>query len=114
MKKYCFVFARGGSKGITNKNLMKIYKTTLVGHSINFAKKLNIFDQIFLSSDNDQILEIGYKSKINLIKRPKNLSLDNSPEWKAWQHAVNFANTKYSIEKEASKEIDFYRKLIKN
>ncbi len=95
MKKYCFVFARGGSKGITNKNLMKIYKTTLVGHSINFAKKLNIFDQIFLSSDNDQILEIGYKSKINLIKRPKNLSLDNSPEWKAWQHAVNFANKLY-------------------
>lgn len=91
----CFIFARGGSKGIPNKNLMKIRKSTLVGHSINFAKKMKIFDQIFLSSDSDKILEIGYKSRINLIKRPKKMSLDNSPEWEAWKHAVKHAKNKF-------------------
>ena len=95
MRVNCFIFARGGSKGIPNKNLMKIRKSTLVGHSINFAKKMKIFDQIFLSSDSDKILEIGYKSRINLIKRPKKMSLDNSPEWEAWKHAVKHAKNKF-------------------
>lgn len=95
MIKNCFIFARGGSKGIRNKNLMKINRYTLVEHSILFAKKLNIFENIFISSDSSQILDIGHKRNIKTIKRPKRLSLDNSPEWLAWQHAINYAKKKY-------------------
>ena len=95
MIKNCFIFARGGSKGIRNKNLMKINRYTLVEHSILFAKKLKIFENIFISSDSSQILEIGHKRNIKTIKRPKRLSLDNSPEWLAWQHAINYAKKKY-------------------
>ena len=95
MIKNCFIFARGGSKGIRNKNLMKINRYTLVEHSIIFAKKLNIFENIFISSDSSQILDIGHKRNIKTIKRPKRLSLDNSPEWLAWQHAINYAKKKY-------------------
>ena len=95
MIKNCFIFARGGSKGIRNKNLMKINRYTLVEHSILFAKKLKIFENIFISSDSNQILEIGHKRNIKTIKRPKRLSLDNSPEWLAWQHAINYAKKKY-------------------
>ena len=96
MIKNCFIFARGGSKGIRNKNLMKINRYTLVEHSIIFAKKLNIFENIFISSDSSQILDIGHKRNIKTIKRPKRLSLDNSPEWLAWQHAINYAKKKYN------------------
>lgn len=95
MIKNCFIFARGGSKGIRNKNLMKINRYTLVEHSIIFAKKLNIFENIFISSDSSQILDIGHKRNIKTIKRPKRLSLDNSPEWLAWQHAISYAKKKY-------------------
>ncbi len=95
MIKNCFIFARGGSKGIRNKNLMKINRYTLVEHSILFAKKLKIFENIFISSDSSQILDIGHKRKIKTIKRPKKLSLDNSPEWLAWQHAINYAKKNY-------------------
>lgn len=95
MIKNCFIFARGGSKGIRDKNLMKINRHTLVEHSILFAKKLKIFENIFISSDSSQILEIGHKRNIKTIKRPKRLSLDNSPEWLAWQHAINYAKKKY-------------------
>ena len=70
---------------------MKINRYTLVEHSIIFAKKLNIFENIFISSDSSQILDIGHKRNIKTIKRPKRLSLDNSPEWLAWQHAINYA-----------------------
>lgn len=74
---------------------MKINRYTLVEHSILFAKKLKIFENIFISSDSSQILEIGHKRNIKTIKRPKRLSLDNSPEWLAWQHAINYAKKKY-------------------
>ena len=74
---------------------MKINRYTLVEHSILFAKKLNIFENIFISSDSSQILDIGHKRNIKTIKRPKRLSLDNSPEWLAWQHAINYAKKKY-------------------
>ena len=74
---------------------MKINRYTLVEHSILFAKKLKIFENIFISSDSNQILEIGHKRNIKTIKRPKRLSLDNSPEWLAWQHAINYAKKKY-------------------
>ena len=32
------IFARGGSKGLKNKNLLKFKKTTLLGNSINKQK----------------------------------------------------------------------------
>ena len=39
-KIFCFIFARGGSERIPNKNLKKIGKFTLLQRSINCAKKL--------------------------------------------------------------------------
>ena len=73
--KICFLIpARGGSKGIINKNLKKINGLTLVDIAINFAQKLVNSKDIFLSSDSEKILKCGLKKKIRLIKRPKYLS----------------------------------------
>ncbi len=94
MIKYAFIFARGGSKGLKNKNLKSFLKKPLVQHTINFAKKTKIFDKIILSSDNNKILKIGKKEKILTIKRPKKMSKSNSPEVDAWIHAINFLKDK--------------------
>ena len=67
----CFIFARGGSKGIPNKNLMKIRKSTLVGHSINFAKKMKIFDQIFYPLIATKFLRLVIKVELILLKAQK-------------------------------------------
>ncbi len=73
--KICFLIpARGGSKGIVNKNLKKINSISLVELSINFALKFVKNKNIFLSSDYEKILKIGLKKKINILKRPKKLS----------------------------------------
>ena len=37
MKTYAFVFARGGSKGLPGKNILKINGIPLLAHSINIA-----------------------------------------------------------------------------
>ena len=40
MKIIAFIFARGNSKGIKNKNFLRFKKTTLLGHAINKPKGL--------------------------------------------------------------------------
>ena len=42
---------RKGSKGIKNKNLLKVNKKPLMSYTINSAKKSKLFDKIFISSD---------------------------------------------------------------
>ena len=96
MRTFCFIFARGGSKGIINKNIQKIGKYSLVEHSILMAKSINRqIDKIFVSSDSKDILSIADKLKVNKIIRPNNLSKDTSSEWLAWQHAVKTVYKEY-------------------
>ena len=52
---YCFIFARGGSKGIKNKNLVKLNGKPLLFYSINLAKKIKSIKKIFVSTDNKAI-----------------------------------------------------------
>lgn len=94
MKKYAFIFARGGSKGLPNKNLLKINNKSLVQHSIECALDSMICDRVFISSDSDDILDLAGNDVIK-IKRPHNLSNDNAAEWSAWQHAIKFAEKRY-------------------
>ena len=70
--------ARGGSKGIKNKNLILIAGKPLVEYSIECAKKSKYVNSIYLSSDSDQILNIGIKHKVNIIKRPSSLATDEA------------------------------------
>ena len=95
MKFLCLICARGGSKGIKNKNLLKIGKKTLLQHSIDFAKKTNMFSKIVVSTDSKKI---AHHAKINGAEvpflRPKKLSRDNSAEIGAWKHAINFFKKK--------------------
>ncbi len=92
---FAFVFARGGSKGLINKNLLPIGGVPLVGRSIKIAKKLEIIEKIFVSTDSKEIAEIGKSYGAEIISRPSNLSQDNSPEWEAWRHAISTVKEKY-------------------
>jgi len=70
--------ARGGSKGIKNKNLKKINNKSLVDLAILCAKRSGIFKKIILSSDSKKILLKSKKYKINTHIRNSKLSGDNS------------------------------------
>ena len=92
---FAFVFARGGSKGLINKNLLPIGGVPLVGRSIKIAKKLEIIEKIFVSTDSREIAEVSASFGAEIIHRPSNLSQDNSPEWEAWRHGISIAKEKY-------------------
>lgn len=70
--------ARGGSKGIKNKNLKEINGSSLTEIAIKTAIKSKIFYKIILSSDSKNILKEGKKYPITLHLRQKSIAGDSS------------------------------------
>ena len=92
------ICARGGSKGIKKKNLKFFFGKTLVEHSILFAKKYRN-SEIYLSSENKEILDIGRKNEIKLIIRPSKLAKDETNEIKVWEHFLKQKKNENKIPK---------------
>ena len=93
-----FIFARGGSRGIKSKNLLKFKKTTLLGNSILQSKKSRYIKRIFVSTDSNKISKEAIKNNAEVpFIRPKYLAKANSPEIYAWRHAINFLNKKLNL-----------------
>jgi len=57
----CTICARKGSKGLKNKNIMKLLNKPLIIHTIDQAKKSKIFTKIVVSSDSKKILKLVKK-----------------------------------------------------
>jgi CMP-N-acetylneuraminic acid synthetase len=96
MKTYAFVFARGGSKGLPGKNILKINGIPLLAYSINIAQSINEIQKCFVSTDSDEIAEIAKNYGATVIHRPAKLCHDNSPEWLSWQHSINWVRNNIS------------------
>lgn len=89
MLRICTICARGGSKGVKDKNLRELLGVPLIAHSIIQAKKSNLFDIIAVSSDSDEILKISSKYGANyVIKRPSELATDTAPKIPVILHCV--------------------------
>ncbi len=81
--------ARAGSKGIKNKNLMRINGFYLIEYLSQIINKTGIIDLSILSSDSKKIMEIAKQNKIiSLFKRPKNISGDKIGDHVVLKHAL--------------------------
>jgi N-acylneuraminate cytidylyltransferase len=97
MRRFAFIFARGGSKGLKEKNIKIFLDQPLITYSIKQAINCKIFEKVFVSTDNEKIANISLLDGAEVIDRPFKLAQDNSPEWLAWQHAISYAEKKYGI-----------------
>ena len=96
MKKFLsIILARGGSKGIKNKNIKKLGKLPLIAWTIKEALKSKKNLTVYLSTDSKKIASIGkkYGAKIPFI-RPKKFAKDISSSVDAIEHAINFLKKK--------------------
>ena len=57
-------------------------------HSILLAQQLDKVDKVYVSTDCDEISMIAQDSGAEVIIRPAELASDTTPEWLAWQHAI--------------------------
>ena len=55
----CTICARGGSKGVKNKNIKEINGKPLIAYTIEQAKNSKLFDHIVISTDSDDIANIA-------------------------------------------------------
>ena len=76
-KPNCIIAARGNSKRLKDKNILKIDGKSLIEIVINKAKKSKIFDKIIVSTDSKKIAKIAKKSGAEVpFIRSKKLSND--------------------------------------
>ena len=83
--------ARGGSKGIPDKNIRPLAGRTLLEYAARVAEESGVIDRIVLSTDSDRIAEEGRRAGLDVpFMRPANLAGDDTPMLPVIQHAVDF------------------------
>ena len=82
------ILARGGSKGLPNKNILEFSGKPLLAWTIDHCIKAGVTD-VFVSSDCDEILNVASNYGANKIKRPTDLSSDVASAESGWLHALS-------------------------
>jgi len=85
MKTVALILARGGSKGIPNKNIQMLGGMPLIVYSINAAKWSTV-DDIWVSTDSSHIKTITKQHGASVLDRPPKLAHDKSPSEDALLH----------------------------
>jgi N-acylneuraminate cytidylyltransferase len=87
----CFIFARGGSRGLKKKNLLDFAGKPLIAWTIGQALENSRVKRVIVSTDSPEIAEIAqfYGAEIPFM-RPQELASDTSPELDSWKHALEF------------------------
>lgn len=85
------IFARGGSKGLPGKNIRDFVGRPLISWAIEQALAVESVNEVYVSTDSIEIATVAqeYGAIVPFI-RPEELALDNSSEWKAWQHMLMY------------------------
>jgi len=98
MKTICTICARGGSKGVPNKNIKILNGIPLIAHTINQAKQSQLFSNIVVSTDSKKIADEAILAGAECwFIRPKYLSNDQASKLDAIKHAVSKAERKFNI-----------------
>lgn len=105
--KICTICARGGSKGVKNKNIKHINGKPLIYYSIRQALDTGLFDVVAVSSDSDDILKCAKDAGAQLlIKRPDELATDQSAKLPVIKHAFLEAEKFLGKKAEISVDLD--------
>jgi len=66
MANLCIIPARGGSKRIPRKNIRAFLGKPIIAYSIEAALESNLFDEVMVSTDDDEIAEIALRYGANV------------------------------------------------
>lgn len=83
------ILGRGGSTGLPRKNVQTIVGRPLMAYPILAATHAVQVDRTFLSTDDDEIAEIGRSMGCTLIKRPEHLATKEALAEDAYIHGYH-------------------------
>jgi CMP-N,N'-diacetyllegionaminic acid synthase len=76
---WAIIPARGGSKSIPLKNLVKLAGRPLIDYVISAAKASHCINRIICSTEDSRIADFCYSRGIEVHRRPSDLALDDTP-----------------------------------
>ena len=80
--------ARGGSKGIPRKNLALLAGRPLIDHTIQAARLSPWVDEVWVSSDDDEILDAARNADATPLRRPDHLAGDEASAVGVVEHFI--------------------------
>ncbi|NTV29643.1 MAG: acylneuraminate cytidylyltransferase family protein [Candidatus Omnitrophica bacterium] len=96
------VAARGGSKGVKNKNIRELCGKPLIAHTLDQAKRWGRASRIVCSTDSEAIAESArrYGAEVPFL-RPAELATDNAGKVgalrHAWRETERLLNERYDV-----------------
>jgi CMP-N,N'-diacetyllegionaminic acid synthase len=90
MKIHCIILARGGSKGILKKNIINFCGKPLLAWTIEQCLNVDNVSDVWVSSDDNDVLDVAKFYGAKIIKRPLDISGDTATSESAWLHAINY------------------------
>ncbi len=107
MSALCTICARGGSKGVANKNIRLMHGRPLVAWTIEQARASQLFDFLAVSSDSPDILQAAKDAGADmLVKRPDDLATDQAAKIPAIRHCVQSAEAHTSKQYDVLVDLD--------
>lgn len=92
MAKLAIIPARGGSKRIPRKNIKDFFGKPIIAYSIETALKSGLFDEVMVSTDDDEIAEIAKKFGAQV---PFLRSKENANDFATTMHVLNEVLAEY-------------------
>ena len=89
MRILAIVCARGGSKGVKNKNIRPLLDKPLIAYTLEYLQKWGKADKIVCSTDSNEIATIAQKYGAEIpCLRPRELATDTAPKLPVLQHML--------------------------
>ena len=81
------IIGRKGSTGFPGKNTHKVFNKPLAQYAVDTAINTKEIKKIYLSTDDENLIRIGKKKNLEIIKRPKYLASNKALGEDAFLHA---------------------------
>jgi|GEM_PF-98964 len=87
-KSVAIIPARGGSKRLPRKNILPLHGSPMLGWPVKACLESGLFDEVIVSTDDDEIATIATQQGARVIMRPAELATDEANESLAYVHVL--------------------------
>ena len=81
--------ARGGSRRLKRKNILEVFGRPMLAWVVDACRESGCIDEIYVSSEDEEILEVASSLNCKGLCRPNNLAGDSVPKMEVVRHAFN-------------------------
>ena len=90
------LIGRKGSQGFPKKNLYPVMGRPLAAYSMIAAKESHYVDKVYVSTDDEKIMELAKYHDVEIIVRPQALATDTALGEDAFTHGYNLIKSQLS------------------